>query len=181
MKSGLPLLAICLFLALLMAASPTTKNAIAPLSLTDLNDRPVIGKLDLPLGTPAEIEATLVNGRELMVKAYADTYLLRVVTVNGSKLKDPPLMEFFAPTYTGVDLPNEAFGLYELKTGSKPHSLSSEQISKLEKGYIGTTVRLLVYETGGFSGRPNLPREVPQWQDHGFSFSTSLRVMIKRK
>ena len=42
--------------------------------------------------------------------------------------------------------------------GQKTGHLDSDQIAKLEQGYVGKQVRLMVYETGGFSG---IPRAIP--------------------
>ena len=76
---------------------------------------------------------------------------------------------------------SDGFGLYTLKTGKTASRLTGEQIDELEKGYVGSAVRLLAYETGAFSGIPsNLPRDFVVWQDRRFSFSTQLVILQDR-
>lgn len=152
-----------------------------PIKIGELNRRPVVGKLGLPLGTATEIEAQIISGRELRRKAYRSSYLLKVTHVGGKELDNRPLLTFSVPAFVSVRLANHTFGLHELKTGKKAGTLNSTQIEKLEKGYVGKTVRLLVYEVGRFHGIPsNLPNDFPVWQDSGFHFSTSLTVLAER-
>ena len=174
--------AVVLFPLLLSAlsAAPQSQSQPAPITLDDLRTRPVIGNLGVPLGTAVELEATIIAGRDLHMKAYDGEYLLRVIKVNGKPLPNPPVMQFHAPTYTGVPLPQNEFDLYEYKKGKKTGTLTSDQISALEKGYVASTVRLLAYESGEFSGIPHLPPGSPNWQDHAFTFTTHLLIMAKR-
>jgi hypothetical protein len=154
----------------------------APITLEELNRRSVIGKLGLPLGTTVEIEAEVVSGRSLRLKEYFSLYLLRVTHVNGKELETAPLMRFSSPSFASVELANHTFALYELKHGAKAKSLASSQIEKLEKGYVGKKVRLIVYEVGGFHGIPNqLPNDVPVWADAAFHFETTLSVLRSRE
>jgi hypothetical protein len=93
----------------------------------------------------------------------------------------PPVLEFSVPGFVSVKLAGDHFGLYEIKTGNKASSLDTAQIRELEKDYVGQAVRLVVYETGGYSGSPtNLPDDVPRWADVGFGFFTSLVVLAER-
>jgi hypothetical protein len=144
-----------------------------------LTENPVVGALGLPLGTVVEIRGNVISGDELRLKAYAGTYLLRVKEVGGRARVPPAVMEFSAPFV--ASLPSDPFELYESKTGSKPDGLDSAQIKQLEKGYVGKQVRLVVYETGGYSGIPRkLPADAPTWQDRDFGFRTSLVVLAER-
>lgn len=153
----------------------------APITLDELNRRNVVGNLGVPLGTAVEIEAQVVSGRSLRRKGYESLYLLKVLNVDGEDLNASPLMRFSSPGFAGVELANHAFALYELKHGAKAKSLDSAQIAELEKGYVGRTVRLVVYEVGSFHGIPDqLPKDVPVWADFGFHFSTSLTVLNER-
>ena len=52
-----------------------------PIKIGELNRRPVVGKLGLPLGTATEIEVQIISGRELRRKAYRSSYLLKVTHV----------------------------------------------------------------------------------------------------
>ena len=87
----------------------------------------------MPLGTVAEIHASVVAGNMLRTKTYQGSYLLRVSAFDGRPLAPAPVME------------------------------------------------LVVYETGTYSGIPDLPNDLPAWQDHGFGFSTSLVVLAERQ
>lgn len=159
----------------------TTKEKERPIHVAELNERPVIGRLGLPLGTVTEIQAQIISGAALRRKRDSSSYLLKVTHVAGDKLENAPILRFSVPTFR-VKLANSNFDLYELKHGKKARSLDSAQIEKLEKGYVGKTVRLVVYEVGGFYGMPeNLPKDIPGWQDVGFGFSTSLVALAERK
>ena len=148
----------------------------------DLNARPVVGRLGLPLGTAVEVEATVVPGNALRVKNYASRYLLSVSRVNGKPLPAARMMEFSVPSFVQVGLARDAFALYEMKTGRKAESLGLEQIGPLEQDYVGAKRRLVVYEVGAFEGTPrNLPPDVPTGADVGFGFTSSLVVLAERK
>jgi len=93
----------------------------------------------------------------------------------------PPLIEFSVPGFVSAKLAQDDIRLYQLKTGATTDQLTSAQIEKLQKGYVGKQVRLAVYEIGAYSGIPDkLPNDVTPWQDHGFGFSTSLVVLAER-
>ena len=142
---------------------------------------PVIGALGIPLGTVAEIRASVVAGSETGTKQHDGSYLLRVTEVDGRPIAAAPVLEFSIRPFVQVKLANNDFGLYELKTGTKAGELDSVEIRKLQKGCVGKQVRLVVYETGGYSGIPsNLPKDVMAWSDRGFGFSTSLVVLAER-
>lgn len=174
------LLAI-IVLASAVYAQTQEANKAPPLTVDELNQREVIGRLGLPLGTAAEIQAEIVAGSTTRRKAYASKYLLKVTHVNQKKLENPPLLTFTVPGFVDVNLANHHLALYELKTG-KRRGMNSAQIEKLEQGYVGRTVKLLVYEEGRFYGIPrNLPDDVGGWAGPGFHFSTSLQVLADRE
>lgn len=152
-----------------------------PISIEELNARPVIGELGIPLGTVAEVDAIVVSGDEIRSKASSGTYLLKITHVDGNKLNQDRLMRFSVAGFASVQLANNAFALYELKQGEKAKRLGDNQIEELERGYVGKSFRLIVYEVGSFSGMPaELPKDVPVWQDTGFRFATSLTVLTER-
>ncbi len=181
----MPLRTYAILFVLVVAAGCTTAHHLAEpttqqSSLAE-SGRAAIGKLGVPFGDAVEIRATIVAGSETRRKQYQSSYLLRVSEVDGRPLSQPQLMEFCVPGFVSAKLANDDFDLYTLKTGKKTGSLDSAQIEELQKGYVGKTVRLAVYETGGYSGIPaNLPSDVPVWQDHGFGFSSSLIVLAER-
>jgi hypothetical protein len=51
---------------------------VTPISWRDINEKPVIGMLGLPLGTTAELQATVVSGDSLRTKQDEGEYLLMV-------------------------------------------------------------------------------------------------------
>ena len=165
-------------------APPDTRPAGAgrhPIRVEPLHELSVVGKLGLPLGTVTDVRATVMAGRELNDKGHQSDYLLRVTHVAGRGLDEPVAMEFSTLQFVNLPLAENTFQLYEMKHGKKARGLDSTQIRKLEEGYVGKNVRLVVYETGGFSGIPaGLPPDVPSWQDRGFGFSTSLVVVAER-
>ncbi len=165
-----------------VVAYPQEAAKKQPIHVDELNERPVIGKLGVPLGTVTEIKAQIVAGDELRMKAYQGIYLLKVTHVAGVKLNKPPLLRFSVSPFVDVSVASDHFDLYEMKNGKKAGSLESEQIKELEKGYVGKTVRLVVCEYGSFHGQPDkLPKDYPTLPDVGFHFSTSLDVVGEKK
>lgn len=177
--------ALCLFGSTWQAQTkpklkPESKQV--PVTTAELNQRTLQGQLGLPLGTATEIDAEIISGRSLRQKKYQSAYLLNVTHVAGKKLDKNITLEFYVPAFASVKIANHTFALYELKNGKRTGRLSSTQIDELEKGYVGKSVRLVVYESGGFTGIPNnLPEDVPVWQDTSFHFSTSINVLAERK
>lgn len=147
------------------------------ITVTDLKKNKVIGELGLPLGTVTQIEVEIVSGNQTRRKEYAGQYVVKVISVGGKVLEEPPVMEF-APLRTGdPKIATTAFELYELKYGKKASLLETAEILELEKGYVGKKTKLIVYESGGFSGAPSGLPDGVVWQDEGYGFSTSLVVV----
>jgi hypothetical protein len=165
----------------LSADDPPAKPA--PLRVSELNERPVIGELGIPLGTCADIQATVIAGRDLRLKQYDGDYLLSVTHVGDKRMPTPVKLRFVTAPGASVKLARDGFELHELKTGKKAGTLTDTKIRELEEGYVGKTMKLTVYEVGGFSG---IPRKMPEgnviwWADTGFHFSTSLVVIREQK
>jgi len=160
------------------AAEDRPADPIQQTTTADLTARPPVGRLGLPLGTVAEVRATVVRGGDTYDKFDVGRYLLRVSHVNGRALSDQPLLIFYVgPGRAGL-APN-VYDLYELKHGAKVNSLDSGQVAELEAGYVGREVRLAAYETGRFGGVPrNL--EGAAWQDVAFGFQNWLEVVGER-
>lgn len=125
----------------------------------------IIGKLGVPLATAVEIEAAIVRGEDTSRFAWSliGAYVLKVEKVAGQPLATPALC-LFRVTESDVPLAASPFGLYELKEGKPIGSLTDKEIAELEKGYIGSKHRLLVFEEGSLQGYP--PKDLPE----GFSF-----------
>lgn len=152
-----------------------------PLHVADLNERAVIGRLGVPLGTAVEIRAEIISGHSLRLKAYASRYLLKVTHVSGKALQDPPTLEFEVPGFIDANVASDHFELAELKRGERVGRLSGAEIKELEKGYVGEVVRLGVYEGGMFDGIPkNRLPGVPIWADRIYHFTTYLVVVAQR-
>lgn len=126
----------------LNAQDETKRN---PITAEELNQRTVVGQLGLPLGTATEIDAEIVSGNSLRVKRYHSRYLLKVTHVAGNKRNKDITLEFYVPGFASVGIASDTFALYELKNDKKTERLNSEQIAELEKGYVGKSVRLVVY------------------------------------
>ncbi len=153
----------------------------SPLGIADLNTRKVIGALGLPLGTTAEIEATVIDGRDLGDKGSSGAYLLRIEAVNGAPSPDKPIMHFVVHGWVETDLVTDHFSRYERLNGKVAHLLTGQDIDEINRGYVAKTFRLAVYEAGGYAGIPSgLPRDVEVWQDYGFSFSSHVVVLKQR-
>jgi len=151
-----------------------------PITLEELRKRQVVGTLGKPLGTVVEVEANVIAGSELLLKEYDGRYLLKITHVNGQKLDEPTILRFDTG-FSDVELANDHFSLYELKHGKKTGRLSSEQVTELEKGYVGKSVRLAVYEEGTFRGIPkNMPSDARIWSDVTFHFGTSIVILADR-
>lgn len=137
----------------------------------------IIGLLGFPLGEVISFSGLIVAGNHEL-KAEQSSYLIKVSVVDGKRLAIPQVMKFKVSSSANAPLPVDAFELYERKYGKKAESLSSDMIAQIEKGYLGSFVSGIAYETGEFSGIPrNLPKDFPVWQDHSFHFSTCLVVM----
>ena len=142
-------------------APPPTKPSTAPLNWSELNERPVIGMLGVPLGTVAEIQATVVDDKTS--KADQNVLFLRVTQVNGQDLKGSPTFMFNVRPWA--------------KVAQVPKDLPTENPEE----YLDKSVRLSVYETGSFSGIPDkLPKDVGGWSGYAFHVSSYLTVLADR-
>jgi hypothetical protein len=179
----LPLIAVLLFLFSMPISGWSQEQEQSrerrTVQAAALNQILIIGTLGIPLGQAAVIEARIVSGGETRK---ADTYLLRITSIDGVRLEKPLTMDFCVPGFADARLAHDVFRLYELRNGHKAGRLTSHQIEKLEKGYLGREVKLVVYESGRFRGMPaGLPEDAPVWQDTPFHFSTHLVVLKQRE
>jgi hypothetical protein len=138
----------------------------------------ITGDLGVPLGSIVEINATIIAGSSLGWKDLSSDYLLKVTKVGSNSVSNPPTCQFEIHSWDNVKIAPNVFALSELKNGKRADSLSSSQISELERGYVGKNYRLLVYEEGAFSGVPkDLPEDYMVWQDRPFGFRSRLVVL----
>lgn len=108
-------------------------------------------KLLIPLGTIAKLDVEIYDGDLLHMKGFEGTFLLKVVTINDQKVNDTLLLTFVDET---GKIANNNFNLYEILYKKKAKSLTSDQVEKLKKNYIGNKLQLMAYETGHFTGIP---------------------------
>jgi hypothetical protein len=164
----------------LPADDPPAKQA--PLRASELNERPVIGELGIPLGTCGNIQAKVIAGRDLRLKQYDGAYLVSVTHVGDTRMATPVNLRFVTAPGSSVNLARDGFELHELKTGKETGTLTDTKIRELEDGYVGKTMKLTVYEVGEFTG---IPRKMPEgkvwWADARFHFSTSLVVISEQR
>lgn len=122
----------------------------APISLPELHDRGVLGRLGRPLGTVVEVSGTVVVN-DARAKGHDDEpFLLQVETVDGHKLVEP--QAFFSS-----DMP-----------------LIRERPSLK----VGDAFKCAGYERGGYQGSPEgESRYVPPYAARAFSFVVDFVVV----
>ncbi|MGC4104058.1 hypothetical protein [Ferruginibacter sp.] len=148
----------------------------------DSSNITITTKLGIPFGEMAKLEIEVYNGDSLLWKEYQGVYLLKVNAVNNIKINDSLILRFTDETGT---LANDDFNLYQLLYKKKTGSLSSTQISKMRKKYIGKRITVMAYETGQFRGTPDkyfdykpfVPGIPHYFATTGFHFEHSLVIV----
>jgi hypothetical protein len=120
-------------------------------SQNNTSNATVTTKLNVPFGTIVKLEVEIYDGDSLQMKEYQEAYLLKINSVNDKQQIDTLLMTFEDET---EELANDNFQLYKLIYGKAAKSLSSKQIDKMKKNYVGKKLTLMAYETGHFTGMP---------------------------
>lgn len=164
-----------LFLALACAplhAAETAKETSKTITVEELGNLQVIGKLGIPLGKLVEMRATVTASSG---KDYT-RYYLKVTVVDGKPIKEPVVMRFQSKE---EDIPETSFDLYKRKHGKSTSRLTDEELQSLEKGYVGSEVKFSAYETGAFQGLPEGLPKSKIWQGTRFQFMPELNVMWK--
>lgn len=174
------LLMICMASFALSAFAPAQvqQGARPRITSQQIQMADVTGDLGVPLGTCVKVQATIVRSDKS--KGSDGRYYLKVTHVENRELRSPIQCVFDVHQFATdkVKLASGNFELHKLVTGKDARSLSDEQVAQLETGYVGKSVTLIAYETGGFRGMPDrLPKDVRVWQDFGFGFSTQVIVM----
>ena len=151
----------------------------------------LIGDLGFPLGTPLEIEATVVEAMNpLIADMPTGDYRLKVNQVGGRDIKPSPSLGFVvyhpgknvAVAANEVEFKELVRRLQEPDNffGAKP--LSPSATETFERAFVGSRHKLGVYEAAGFDGLPvKLPEGVNTWSAPGFGPHTYLVVLIERK
>lgn len=146
------------------------------ITFAELREADVTGRLGVKLGTCVSVRAEVISGDSLRTKADSGRYLLRVLEVDGRTLAESELFSYSgAPGYS--KMPTGPSELSKLVRNKSARELSASEMALIEKGFVGTERRLVAYEVGEFGGIPALPKGVPEWQDRGFGFATSLIVV----
>jgi hypothetical protein len=160
--------------------APTEKAAWVAIA-SDLNTHPVVGTLGIALGHVVDIRATVISGASLRTKRDSASYLLRVHEVGGRVLNPSPTLSFVLAPGSDARLANGHWALHRMRRGTEARSLDDRAIAELERGYVGTSVRLTVYETGSFGGTPSdMPADVLSRQDTSFHFESHLVVLNQK-
>lgn len=138
------------FAAVIPPAMPSNSSqaqeASNPIHVSDLNDRPVIGRLGHPLGTIVQVGGVIADGSHTRMKADEGEILLRIQSVNGGAVEREIVMHLHSFPASRSGEPPPAAGC--------------------KFAYIG-------YETGGFIGVPDDAfKYVPQVATQSHHFST---------
>ena len=112
----------------------------------------ILPKLGIPFGTMSRLEVEVYDGDNLHWKEYVGTYLLKINSLNDKKINDTLLLRFTDETETFA---SDDFSLYQLIYKKKVGSLSSGQLKKMKKRYVGKKFTVMAYETGQFKGTPD--------------------------
>lgn len=142
---------------------------------SDSSNTNISAKLAIPFGTIAKLEVEIYDGDSLQRKEYQGRYLLKINSVNDKKLVDTLLMAFDDET---EELANDNFSLYKLVYRKKANTISSIQIHKMKKTYVGRKLTVMAYETGQFTG---MPKEYFKYRpiraDRDFHFENYLMIV----
>lgn len=142
-------------------------------------------KLAFPFGTLVKLKFEIIDGASLKQKSLDGIYMMKIKEVNGNSLKEPFTLEFIDET---GEFPTENFALYKkIHRREAENDLSSDEIKKMEKDYVGKTFIVLAYESGKFVGTPeesdyvykkvHLPRLIKQ--DVSFQFKNYMVIDSK--
>ena len=157
--------------SMLQAGEPEKNDDHKTISVNDLSELKIIGKLGIPLGKLVEMRATIIEGEG---KMDSTRYFLKVTSIAGNPLKEPVVIRFCS--FPRSPFPTNCFELYEQKKKQKAGNITQEVRKALEKDYIGTEVQFLGFESGAFMG---LPEGVPHpgtWQSPDFHFISELMI-----
>ena len=158
------------------------KDPKPPITLSEISERGVVGKLGVPLGTSVAIQAEIVDGGALRRKSTVSSYLLHVTHVDGKKLERPLNMNFYVFPLTfdfrKLPLASSHSRFDKVLDDVNERALTREERMAKKRDYIGSVVNLAAYETGGYTGIPlTLPEGVIAWPDTGFHFAPQLIVL----
>jgi len=161
------LLSFISFSGLLSSCATPSLPEASSISVDELNQIPVIGRLGVPMGDVALVKAVLVTDKQ---DAFDGDYLLEVTQVNGKPCEPPILFPFeihlSQPTRT-----EEGGFFFFFESMSRPH-----------QRFLGDELILQVYELGCFSGSPRgLPFGSWTWKGREYHFSSRLRIVYEMK
>ncbi len=163
-----------------LALADSTASRQIQVSAHDLRNGSavVLGDLGLPLGTPVEVEGSVVTAKSVRRMSLTDEYLLVIDTVKGKKLDSVITFGFWVEDSTKSLMVNTDLGLRWLLAGMvEEFEITQEQANKLLRDYTKVRRKLLVFETAVFLGRPlNLPPTAPLRSGPAFGFETHLVV-----
>lgn len=104
-----------------------------------------------PLGTLLKMEVEVFDGDLTKLREYQGAYLFKIKTVDNKQTADTLLMTFRDETRK---FPTNNFELYKYLYDKDTGSISSNQVNKMKKEYVGKIFNIVAYETGEFTGIP---------------------------
>jgi len=165
----------------------------------------IIGKLGLPLMTAVEIEATIIEDFSIYDNTPTGIYLLRVVRVDGTELKEPVTMSFRVQSSSNATVAESSKALDDRLKVLRDRTLdegwesttnpdgtlfsvkirTSQDEQLFRKSFLGSRHRLVVSEVATLNGQPkNLPKDVAPLStglEGHYSRTFSLAVLAERK
>ncbi len=187
------------------APAPTKPHAVSVKEI-DEGNTVVLGELGLPLLTAVEIVATVEDELLLLDNSPTGRFLLKVESVNGTKLKNSVTMKFTVQSWSNATVAEDTAALdqrlKDLQWQAKDPDLDSalrgdgawfslkirtpQEAQQFRDHYLGSRHRLVVFEVLLISGKPKtLPADCVEWSN---KFNTnhhlllpSLVVMAERK
>ena len=146
--SAVLLLAVAATFTVVAAQSPRNAPPADPLTIDEINQRGVMGRLGHPLGTIVRVTGRTVDGDQLRLKEFSGKTVLQIERVDGKLLSSPMLFPF------------QAF------------------LDMIDDPAAGRRFEYIGYETGAFTGRPQGTFDhVPPIPSTAWRFSTSFEIL----
>ncbi len=131
-----------------------------------------------PFGTLLTLSAIILDGDSLPSKGLSGSFVLLVKKINDKPVTDSIILEYKDET---GKFPNDVIGLSKLLVGNDEGRSSLAADSIMKQQYVGKTITVVAYESGGFTGIPDGYFDYQEVrQDVGFGFKNYL-VLVADK
>ncbi len=147
------------------------------LTVAELRQRPVIGELSVPLGTIVDLTAEVVSGNSLRWKYAEGRYLLRVIKVERHVLDHPVIMDFEHWSPDPCDLACDDAEFQDVVRRKLKEGATQADVNAFASHYVGRKYRLVGFESGGFSGVPDVKPGMIPYSGYAYGFHNKLVVM----